>query len=205
MGGRPPLGETEVPGNHTEVAVRQLQECAKCHCYLFTLKWLIVCEVSFLSIFFKKMMDASTSRPEPPPSAHQVTAARPDSMPTASPTPPPRPQGYLWGRNEVPKGKPRCRKERGPPGRPETARGSLEGVWSLSLPHARPASASPASFSLVSPSAAPAPERNWPPDSEGRDEGPVQLLRRPLGPAAELHQQPGGPAHRWLRAVPQRL
>lgn len=52
MGGRPPLWETEVPGNHTEVAVRQLQECAKCHCYLFTLKWLIVCEVSFLSIFF---------------------------------------------------------------------------------------------------------------------------------------------------------
>lgn len=54
MGGRPPLGETEVPGNHTEVAVRQLQECAKCHCYLFTLKWLIVCEVSFLSIFLKR-------------------------------------------------------------------------------------------------------------------------------------------------------
>lgn len=196
MGGRPPLWETEVPGNHTEVAVRQLQECAKCHCYLFTLKWLIVCEVSFLSIFFKKTMDASTSRPEPPPSAHQVTAARPDSMPTASPTPRPDHRATCGGEMRSPKENPGA-----------TRRGGGREGQRLPEAHSRECgpSASPTSFSLVSPSAAPAPERNWPPDSEGRDEGPVQLLRRPLGPAAELHQQPGGPAHRWLRAVPQRL
>lgn len=134
MGGRPPLWETEVPGNHTEVAVRQLQECAKCHCYLFTLKWLIVCEVSFLSIFLKRRwMPAPPGQSRlPAPTSHRGQAG---FYAHRQPNPPPRPQGYLWGRNEVPKGKPGCHKERGRPGRPETARGSPEGVWSLSLPH----------------------------------------------------------------------
>lgn len=89
MGGRPPLWETEVPGNHTEVAVRQLQECAKCHCYLFTLKWLIVCEVSFLSIFLKRRwMPAPPGRSRLPAPTRSLRPGRILCPPPAQPPAP---------------------------------------------------------------------------------------------------------------------
>lgn len=159
----------------------------------------MLCECHLHKKCFKKRWERQQQCQETPslarlePSAHLPSARPAFGALYQSHLPLPRPHDHLKKGDKVPKGAMRLQGGRNT-GKVHQNLATLSFVPSLS--HLSVLCFLP-TFHLAPPPC-PAPEWDWPADSEGGDEGSVQLLCGSLDPTPELHQQPGGPAHCWL-------